>query len=68
VLFVTHDIDEAILLADRVFVMSGRPGLIRKEITVPFDRPRHMDLVMEPDFIAMKREILSLLKQDEDAH
>jgi len=48
--------------------MSGRPGLIRKEITVPFDRPRHMDLVMEPDFIAMKREILSLLKQDEDAH
>ena len=68
VLFVTHDIDEAILLADRVFVMSGRPGLIRKEIVVPFARPRDMDLVMERDFIAMKREILSLLKHDENGH
>lgn len=67
VLFVTHDIDEAILLADRVFVMSGRPGLIRKEISVDFERPRAMDLVMEPAFIAMKREILELLRGDGDA-
>lgn len=66
VLFVTHDIDEAILLADRVFVMSGRPGQIKKEIRVDIPRPRSMDLVMEPDFIAMKREILDLLKNDED--
>lgn len=66
VLFVTHDIDEAILLADRVFVMSGRPGQIKKEIRVDIPRPRNMDLVMEPDFIAMKREILDLLKNDED--
>lgn len=68
VLFVTHDIDEAILLADRVFVMSGRPGLIRKEITVNFARPRNMDLVMEPEFIGMKREILTLLKDDKEEH
>jgi NitT/TauT family transport system ATP-binding protein len=66
VLFVTHDIDEAILLADRVLVMSGRPGQIKKEIRVGFPRPRSMDLVMEPNFIAMKREILELLKNDED--
>ncbi len=66
VLFVTHDIDEAILLADRVFVMSGRPGQIKKEIRVDIPRPRSMDLVMEPSFIAMKREILELLKNDED--
>ncbi|MER8370963.1 ABC transporter ATP-binding protein [Mesorhizobium sp. M0590] len=66
VLFVTHDIDEAILLADRVLVMSGRPGQIKKEIRVSLPRPRSMDLVMEPDFIAMKREILELLKNDED--
>ena len=64
VLFVTHDIDEAILLADRVFVMSGRPGQILADLRVPFERPRHMDLVMEPDFIAMKREILGLLKNN----
>lgn len=66
VLFVTHDIDEAILLADRVLVMSGRPGQIKKEIRVGLPRPRSMDLVMEPNFIAMKREILELLKNDED--
>jgi NitT/TauT family transport system ATP-binding protein len=68
VLFVTHDIDEAILLADRVFVMSGRPGVLRKEIAVGFARPRDMDLVMESDFIRMKREILSLLKNDDGRH
>jgi NitT/TauT family transport system ATP-binding protein len=66
VLFVTHDIDEAILLADRVFVMSGRPGLIKKEIRVNIPRPRSADIVMEPDFIAMKREILELLRNDDD--
>ena len=68
VLFVTHDIDEAILLADRVVVMSGRPGQIKKEIRVDIPRPRTMDIVMEPDFIAMKREILDLLKNDDDDH
>jgi len=66
VLFVTHDIEEAILLGDRVLVMSGRPGLIKKEIKVGFARPRSFDLVLEPEFIAMKREILGLLKNDED--
>ena len=66
VLFVTHDIDEAILLADRVLVMSGRPGLIKKEIKVDIPRPRTGDLVLEPEFIAMKREILALLKNDEE--
>jgi NitT/TauT family transport system ATP-binding protein len=64
VLFVTHDIDEAILLADRVLVMSGRPGQIKKDIRVHIPRPRHMDMVMEPDFIAMKRDIIDLLKDD----
>jgi len=68
VLFVTHDIDEAILLADRVVVMSGRPGQIKKEIRVDIPRPRTMDIVMEPSFIAMKREILDLLKNDDDDH
>jgi NitT/TauT family transport system ATP-binding protein len=66
VLFVTHDIDEAILLADRVLVMSGRPGVIKKEIVVDFPRPRSIDIALEPDFIARKREILELLRNDED--
>lgn len=42
VLFITHDIDEAVLLADRVIVLSGRPGSVRDEITVPLERPRHL--------------------------
>ena len=46
--------------------MSGRPGLIKKEIKVNFARPRSFDLVLEPEFIAMKREILGLLRNDED--
>jgi NitT/TauT family transport system ATP-binding protein len=42
VLFITHDIDEAVLLADRVIVLSGRPGMVRDEITVPLQRPRDL--------------------------
>jgi NitT/TauT family transport system ATP-binding protein len=66
VLFVTHDIEEAILLADRVFVMSGRPGQIRKVLPVDFPRPRLGDIVLDPAFIAMKREIMGLLRTEED--
>ena len=43
VVYVTHDIEEAVLLGDRVLVMTGRPGGIREEVPVPLDRPRGMD-------------------------
>ncbi|MDQ0507139.1 ABC transporter ATP-binding protein [Xanthobacter agilis] len=66
VLFVTHDIDEAILLGDRVVVMTARPGRIKAEIKVDFARPRAMDLVLEPEFIALKRHILGLLHDEID--
>jgi NitT/TauT family transport system ATP-binding protein len=64
VVFVTHDIDEAILLADRIYVMGARPGRIKEVLDVPIDRPRSMDVVMEPEFIRMKRRILELLHDD----
>ncbi|TDO97964.1 ABC transporter ATP-binding protein [Marinomonas balearica] len=64
VVFVTHDIDEAIMLGDRVFVMGARPGRIQKVLDVNIPHPRTLDMVMEPDFISLKREILSLLHDD----
>ncbi len=66
VLFVTHDIDEAILLGDRVVVMTARPGRIKAEIKVPFARPRSIDLILEPAFIALKKRILDLLHDEID--
>ncbi|WP_095057225.1 MULTISPECIES: ABC transporter ATP-binding protein [unclassified Pseudomonas] len=69
VLFVTHDIDEAILLGDRVYVMGARPGRIKRILDVPIERPRNLDMVMERSFIEMKREIFGLLHDDlEEVH
>jgi NitT/TauT family transport system ATP-binding protein len=69
VLFVTHDIDEAILLGDRVYVMGARPGRIKQILDVPIERPRHLDMVMERSFIEMKREIFGLLHDElEEGH
>ncbi|QZP33719.1 ABC transporter ATP-binding protein [Pseudomonas sp. DR48] len=69
VLFVTHDIDEAILLGDRVYVMGARPGRIKQILDVPIERPRTLDMVMERSFIDMKRRIFGLLHDDlEEVH
>ena len=69
VVFVTHDIDEAILLGERVFVMGSKPGRIQKILDVDIPHPRTLDMVMEPEFISRKREILGLLHHDlEEIH
>ncbi|QYY33759.1 ABC transporter ATP-binding protein (plasmid) [Cupriavidus pinatubonensis] len=66
VVFVTHDIDEALFLADRILVMSPGPGTIIEDLRVPFARPRERAesraLVTEPEFIAIKRHLLALLR------
>jgi NitT/TauT family transport system ATP-binding protein len=64
VLFVTHDVEEAVLLGDRVLVMTARPGRIAREFRIPFERPRQWDLVLTADFIAVKREVLSVLQRE----
>jgi NitT/TauT family transport system ATP-binding protein len=69
VLFVTHDIDEAILLGDRVYVMGAKPGRIKQILDVPIERPRSLDMVMDRSFIDMKRQIFGLLHDDlEEVH
>jgi NitT/TauT family transport system ATP-binding protein len=62
VLFVTHSIEEAIYLSDRVVVMTPRPGRVDRIIDVPFGRPRDESLKATPVFVEMRREIWSLLK------
>jgi ABC-type nitrate/sulfonate/bicarbonate transport system ATPase subunit len=62
VLFITHDVDESIFLSDRVLVMSPRPGRIIANITNPLERPREPDVLTDPIFVDLKREILRLLQ------
>jgi len=64
VLFVTHDIEEALLLADRVCVMTARPGRIKKSLAVRMPRPRSIDLTTSPEFNAMRREVLALIREE----
>jgi NitT/TauT family transport system ATP-binding protein len=58
ILFVTHDIDEAIMMADRVIVMTGRPSRVKEEINIELPRPRHRD---DPNVAALSRRIGNLL-------
>jgi NitT/TauT family transport system ATP-binding protein len=57
VVFVTHDMDEALLLSDRVLVLSAQPGTVRAEFAVPFPRPRTAELTLEEEFLSLKRRI-----------
>ena len=62
VIFITHDIEEAVLLGDRVLVMSGRPGGIREEITIPFERPRKLANMEQSEIREIKWHIWNLLE------
>ena len=65
VVFVTHDIDEAIALADRVFVLSARPGRLKRVYDIHLPRPRAMSEVRyDPDFIALSRHIWDDLREE----
>jgi NitT/TauT family transport system ATP-binding protein len=64
VLFVTHQIDEAIYLSDRVVVFSGRPGKVKASIPVAIERPRPLGIKREPRFHAIEDRIWSLIEED----
>ena len=62
--FVSHDIDEAILLSDRIYIISGAPGTIRAEISIKEAGPRDSEFTVSPRFMDYKRQILSYIKGD----
>jgi energy-coupling factor transporter ATP-binding protein EcfA2 len=64
VVFITHDVDEAILLSDRVLIMSRRPGKITAEIPVSLNRPRTLELSTSADFQKIKRECLAYVRPE----
>ena len=64
VLFVTHDIDEAIFLSDRVYCMTARPGTIKAEIMVPLERPRQPAMMMSSECLALRRGLRSLIREE----
>ncbi|MFC4598861.1 ABC transporter ATP-binding protein [Cohnella hongkongensis] len=62
VLFVTHSIEEALVLSDRIYVLSPAPAAVLRELVVPFDRPRRADVWTSPAFVETKQEVLRLLE------
>ena len=65
VVFVTHDIDEAILLSDKIVMMTANPGQVYREITVPFDRPRNRaELVQTQEYNQFRNKLLAMFYSD----
>jgi NitT/TauT family transport system ATP-binding protein len=64
ILFVTHDVEEAIFLSDRVFVMTARPGRIKAEIDVPLERPRSYEMKSCETFLRLTKQALDLIREE----
>jgi ABC-type nitrate/sulfonate/bicarbonate transport system ATPase subunit len=63
ILFVTHDVEEAVYLADRIFIMSAHPGTIVEDVQVPFDRPRDLNLKERTEFHDLQNYVLGRLRR-----
>jgi NitT/TauT family transport system ATP-binding protein len=64
VLFITHDVEEAVYLSDRVVVMTNRPGRIKASIPITLPRPRRYDMVTTPEFQSFQRQILDEIRSE----
>ena len=64
VLFITHDVEEAVYLSDRVAVMTNRPGRIKTVVPIDLPRPRHYDMVSSPEFQRLHRTVLNAIRSE----
>jgi len=64
ILFVTHDVEEAIFLSDRVFIMTARPGKIKAEIDISLERPRNYEIKATESFLNLKKQALALIREE----
>ncbi|MBO8165139.1 MAG: ABC transporter ATP-binding protein [Brevibacillus sp.] len=64
ILFITHDVEESIFLGDSIYVMTARPGRLKKNIKVPLPRPRDYHYKNSPEFLALKQELLELIREE----
>ncbi len=62
--FITHSLDEALILSDRIVVMSARPGRIKAVVTNPLSRPRHVAMQITPDYLALKASLWQLVEAE----
>jgi NitT/TauT family transport system ATP-binding protein len=64
ILFVTHDIEEALFLGDRVYVMTARPGRFRAEVSLTLPRPRTLEVTTSEEFVSAKRRVLAMIREE----
>jgi NitT/TauT family transport system ATP-binding protein len=64
VVFVTHDIDEAIFLSDRICIMRSTPGSIKEEVMVDLDRPRKPEVMLTEQYIKVRKKVLAAIRQE----
>ena len=68
ILFVTHDVDEALLLSDEILLLTARPGRVLERVAVPLPRPRTPAMLADPAVAAMKADIMALLWKEVGDH
>ena len=64
IVLVTHDVDEAIFLADRIYVLTARPGQVKMVLPVGLPRPRSYDIVTQEPFITLKARLLTAIREE----
>jgi NitT/TauT family transport system ATP-binding protein len=64
VLFITHDVDEAVYISDRVIVMTNQPGRVKEEVAITLPRPRTIEIQETPEFLTLRHRILTSIREE----